>query len=195
MPRNNAIRIFIDLDGVMVNWIKDACKVVGVDMSDPTVRQLLKSDSHALETMLKCDFWEHPEVLKQVDNPQWWEELEILPWAQRLWNMAQTFGDTCILTAPSPYHSCSSGKAKWIQNTFNTKNWLIGKEKQFCANRDSILIDDFAKKIDKFKEWGGHGYLWPNALQLEDGDVSLEDTFKHLEWKLMEMTDDLYNRY
>lgn len=71
---------------------------------------------------------------------------------------------TCILSSPANADS-AAGKMIWLRNNlsdyYDNGQYLLGKAKDFCANKDSILIDDSDKNITRWKKEGGIGILYP----------------------------------
>ena len=59
-------------------------------------------------------------------------------------------------------------------------SYIFTYKKYLCASENAILIDDSQYKIDPFIEAGGQGFLWPNPLELEDGDIDGDETIKEL---------------
>lgn len=175
-------RIFIDVDGVLSFWIKAAAEVAGLDINDPEMRQRLKT-VHTIDEVTGRDFWDAHEEPKKAE---WWDALEVLPWANSLYDLCNEIAPTCILTSPGPFAGAAAGKHSWISRNFTEKHWLIGSEKYYAAHPHAILIDDYQKKLKEFKKWEGHVFEWPNPLSLLDGDVDLHDTFQSL-------TSVLYN--
>lgn len=175
------IKIFLDIDGVCVDWLDSASKLIDIDLRDKEVREKAKSGKNIFNvspfSIEEC--W---EKLSEEGN-DFWENLEPFPWMQRLFDELNKRTDNfCFLTSPSRDPYCASGKIKWMQKYFGEEfqDYLIGKHKQMCATPNSILIDDSEDKIKNFEEAGGHGFLWPHALRIEDGEIDIEDVFKDL---------------
>ena len=113
----------------------------------------------------------------------WWADMEKFSWTDDLIDLARKEADEfCILTSPSRNPVCSSGKVKWMQKQFGKtfKDFMIGSNKHICATSNSLLIDDTEKKVNEFREYGGHAFLWPHPLKLIDKDVKIEDVFQDL---------------
>ena len=171
------LTIFLDMDGVVSNWIEAGCRVCDVDIEDPEIRAKIKEEGTLDAVLDEEEYW--PKIAKQ--GQQWWANLDLLPWAKDLWDELNKLSDeVCFLTSPSSEPDCASGKVEWIKKHFDTKSFLIGSKKYLCANLNTILIDDSKKKIDKFEEYGGNVFLWPEALSLLDGDIDIEKTKKDL---------------
>jgi hypothetical protein len=174
------LRIFLDLDGVCCFWEKSAAKTLGIDLEDKKIREQVKNGKR-LESFVGGDEVMWPKIDKE--GPEWWENLEKLPWADDLIELAKSSGkDFCFLTSPSNNPDCASGKIKWIKKHLGDdfKNFLIGKQKHMCASPNSILIDDDKKKCKKFEDYGGHSFLWPHSLKLIDKDINIDEVINDL---------------
>lgn len=177
--KNKSLIIFIDVDGVLANWIKAACETCDVDFNDEKIRQDIKDNDGNIDFLMPNDkLW--PKIDKQ--GIDWWANLEVLPWAKDLYNKMKEISDEfCVLTSPSYSHYSAAGKVIWLDKNFsNNTEYLMGKNKHFCAKENAILIDDSPKNIEKFNENGGNGFLWPDPFTLEDND-NIEEVLKELD--------------
>lgn len=169
------VRIFLDMDGVVAYWEKAAAESCDIDYEDTDIREKLKGGER-LDDMVGGDDVMWPKIDKAGE--EWWQNLEKFPWADRLYEELNKLSDDfSFLTSPSSNPVCASGKIKWLQKHFGNKfkGFLIGKNKHLCAGPNTILIDDDKKKVKKFREYGGHAYLWPHPLVLLDGDKDPDD--------------------
>jgi len=170
-------RIFLDLDGVVVDWLGGSCKVTGLDIEEKDARKKLKNNDRIYNILGITE----KEMWKKIDATEnWWEDLEILPWGKKLYKVLSEVGHVCFLTSPSESSNSFSGKSKWIKNYFPKAKFLIGEAKEFCAAPNSILVDDSGHKIDTFREWKGNAFLWPNQYRIMDNEIDIDDTIKEL---------------
>jgi 5'(3')-deoxyribonucleotidase len=170
-------RIFIDLDGVLSDFEKAACKLCDLDIEDPGVREHLKSGGRIDKYVSDDDMW----AKINEEGSKFWENLELFPWAKDLYNTMKKKSDlVAFLTSPSYEPDCAAGKVKWITKNFDTTDFIITPEKHFCATPNSILIDDSQAKLDKFAKYGGNTFLWPNSLVFEDNNKNSEKVIEDL---------------
>lgn len=178
--KKDKLKVFIDLDGVCAFWEKGAAEVCGIDIEDPDIRESIKGGKR-IETFVGGDSKMWPLI--DQEGEKWWENLEKLPWTDRLIKeIKKRTGNFSFLTSPSNNPLCAAGKIKWIKKHFGEdfKDFLIGKNKHLCASSNTVLIDDDKKKCKKFEEYGGVSFLWPNPLKLIDKDIDIEEVFSDL---------------
>jgi 5'(3')-deoxyribonucleotidase len=176
--KKEGLIIFADIDGVIAFWEKSAAKILGIDLNDKQIRQEIKNGKK-IETYVGGDSVMWPKI--SAEGPHWWRDIEILPWGKKLYEELTKKTDYfCFLTSPSNNPSCAAGKVEFLQKHFgeNFKDFLIGRNKHFCASHRSLLIDDNKDKIEKFRSFGGHVYQWPNPFVFLDGD---DDSDKRIE--------------
>lgn len=182
--------IFIDMDGVITDWLTPVCSLCGIDIEDPKSRALLKMGKR-LE-----DFVGSEKVWESIDNRQyvWWEKLEKLPWADRLISFAKKHGDIAFLTSPgnlkkhpvSAANACH-GKVFWVKKNYEDIPLILTQDKHLCANDKTLLIDDSIKKINSFQKSGGHAFRWPVQYSILDKDIKIDNVFKNLEKQLAKL--------
>lgn len=172
------INIFLDLDGVICDWISAAAKTLNIDDSDPEIRDFLKSGKD-IDELFQGNIWK----LIDKEGEDWWTNLEMFPWSNKLVNsLRKESPNFAFLTSPSNNPLCGSGKIKWMKKHFGYKfkDFIITSKKYLCASKNSILIDDLGKNLSKFKKFGGHTYLWPNSYRFIDKEIDVNDTIKDL---------------
>ena len=170
--------IYIDMDGVLTAWTERACEVAGLDIEMPEIRDELKKGEYLDNIKGHGDgVWEKVTA----EGQDFWESLEPYPWAKKLYDTMQKHGEVYILTSPGVCTHAPSGKMVWIENNFgDIEKLIICKDKYRCATKNSILIDDSHKKIDAFRDAGGHAFLWPNFCSLQDEDINVDETIDKL---------------
>jgi len=174
--------IFIDMDGVISYWMKDACKLCGVDLDDKEIRDKLKSGIRLEDMGIVSD--EEMWSLITEEGEDFWANLELFPWSKELVRRMEKLGDVFFLTSPGSCIHSPSGKMEWIKEHFGIeymKKTIITKHKYMCAAPNRVLIDDEKNKVQKFREFGGHAFIWPDCLCLLDGDKDVNGVTDKLE--------------
>jgi len=171
--------IFLDIDGVCSDWDSAAYSLFDIDIKDEKIREEIKKGKR-LEEFLE----DENEMWKEIDKAgeKWWANLELLPWANKLYDFCKSKTENvCFLTSPSNHPNCVAGKVKWINKHFSTRDFIITPRKEFCARKNTLLIDDSQSKIDKFKEFGGKAFKWPHLFSIKDGDITVEDLMNSID--------------
>lgn len=153
--RSEDIHIFLDLDGVLANFVGGVEEEFDADLSNLDHWGIWKSldiSSH--------DFWN-----KLRDNPRFWFDLEPYPWARDLVNLCleKSKGNTTIVTSPDMTAHTYGQKAAWIMKFYPglARKFFVGPEKHLLAQPDRILIDDADSNIEKFHKAGGRTITFP----------------------------------
>jgi len=158
------MRILLDLDGVVVDFVGGACKAHG--RSSPYAAGPPSSD--LAECYWMPDLWEMPidEFWKPMEDPKFWEGLEFMPDGLEILKACEEVvgkENVCLLTNPTKGSGPVVGKINWIEENlpeYRDRN-LIGKPKEFCAHAGSVLVDDSNHNIDTFEEAGGMVIMVP----------------------------------
>ncbi len=160
------MRILLDMDGVMIDFVSAACKAFGA-----------KPDSERMKEGFERGEWNINKLFDPpVSNNQFWKEInEIgesfwtnmmpLPWLTKLIHLVEEYAgeDWYIVTSPSKHPSSYSGKVWWLKERFGQDfdRIVLTKHKHLLANRDTVLIDDKESTISKFRECNGEAILFP----------------------------------
>lgn len=175
-------KIFLDLDGVVVDWLGGSLKVCGFSADDAGIRKHLR-EGGMIDDVL-------PGGRKQLTSavnaagPAFWTDLEFLPWGRQLVALAQSFKEThdfAFLTSPGKFPLAAQGKVAWLLAHYPEESIIICRDKHLCASSAALLIDDADYQIQPFTRNGGRGYLWPNQYSLQDGYDAVEDHLLVLE--------------
>jgi len=188
------IRAFIDLDGVLSDWLKGCCEVCEIDAESKEFRDATKAGIEVPDiksnNITQAEMW---DKIVEIGS-SWWEKLDRLPWADELLDMVGKYGEVAFLSSPGSLNKfpksvaeACKGKMEWIYKHFKDVPVILCQAKYLCASPNSILIDDSAKKVDEFIDYGGKAFLWPNQYKIMDGDVELDDVFEKLDSKIKNM--------
>lgn len=172
----NTYQIFLDLDGVCVNWNKGY--IESLTTRDPQIIEetgydIVKDSPWIFEDKLYDYFIKKGESLQKARNKakerfwshidgdfDWWVNLEWMSDGRELLNYCidlknkDIIKQLNILTSPSEDPVCEPGKRKWldkhnITNVFDNI-YVFKKKYMYAKGSYDILIDDTHKKIH---EW------------------------------------------
>ena len=158
-------KCFLDLDGVLVDFVAGLGKFAGVE----------------LDPFPYPGCWDFVDKLG-VENL--WDQLDADFWANLDWTkdgrtllemVEEIFGcnDVYICTSATNNPTSYVGKYRWMEqhmpNYLSADHLIFARSKHALASPQSILIDDRDKSIDKFNLAGGHGVLVPAPWNREHG--------------------------
>lgn len=167
------IRTYIDLDGVLVNFLKSACKYFNVPYpeNEVTVKNTFLTDHYGIPKA---------EIDNLRDNYDWWINLEKYFWTDNLLKFCQNNSNKLfILTKPMDHGECYKAKYDWCLKNLNVqKNQIIITEvpKWYFASDNYILIDDKPQIIHNWKEYGGIGYNWTELIMPDSSVIDFKNT-------------------
>lgn len=175
------MKIFLDLDGVIVDWDRGVIEWFGLNATHDDITHW--GSMYELSGMTEHDFWE------DLATPLFWENLMFTPIAFDLLKLL-TIWKPCLLTSPAM--KTAGWRQNWIQKNlpsyFHSKRYLIGPGKQYCASPDAILIDDYEENIKLFESWGGRGLLFPQPWNYLRDIKTKQDKLDYVEKQLRKLT-------
>ena len=155
-------RCLLDMDGVIVDFLAGMVRLHGRPNPylDPT------NHGKFFNTLWGMS---HEECWGLVDaaGVHFWEHLPKTPDADQIVDMVVgRFGveNTAILTSPKfGGTACIEGKSRWIKAYYPDllPNMIFTSAKQFCANQESVLVDDQDNNVNAFLAGGGQAVLVP----------------------------------
>lgn len=133
--------IFIDLDGVLVDFDRGYQELTGI-----TTQQ---ADTNGVKA-----FW---EPLTKA-GAKFWITLNWMSDGKQLWDYIKKY-NPILLSAPSREESSKLGKRVWVKRELPNVKLILkpASQKQQYASPTSILIDDRQKNIDQWEAAGGIG--------------------------------------
>ena len=170
--------IFLDLDGVCANFVDSAIVANKLEFSHDDVTEY---GFWSLAGISSNQFW------KAIDShPNFWEGMASYPWFERLKEMVGQY-EFHVCTSPSKSPSCFSGKATWIADNFGSqfRDFFLTPQKHLLAGPNRILIDDSDDKIQRFRNHGGHGILFPQPWNENRRSVDYRLEFVETELEVM----------
>lgn len=163
--------IFLDMDGVLVDFIGGACEVH-------------KRDRETVDCWdFMVDKWgmTHDEFWEPINNlgSDFWSHLAPYPWCYDLVDLVESTGkDFYFCTTPSRSPDSLKGKLEWLQEHMGSRvrNWIMTTDKHLLAKKGRTLIDDSMDNCSKFSQYGGNIICFPRPWNFNNG---VEDGFAH----------------
>jgi len=154
LENQNKYKIFVDLDGVMVDFSKFAEEKIGHHPKD-----------WELDRNVKKSFWKGVDKWVK-DGNKFFEIMDPMSDADDLWKYIAKYHPT-ILSATGHVKHAEAEKRAWVHNHLGKDVPVIltfaalDKAKHAAPNR--ILIDDREKAIEPWRQRGGIGILHTSA--------------------------------
>lgn len=157
--------IYLDLDGVCVDFTRGAIIAHGYDPNDVLARWANHHQGEFFPYKVlglgMDEFWDHLASLGET----FWIDLEPYPWFEELYSRLGELGHVVFCTSSTRAPSCLSGKLHWLQARFGVEfqDYILTAHKDRLAHSQAYLIDDFDRNVDKFTARGGVGVLFPRC--------------------------------
>ena len=148
------LKLFVDLDGVLCDWEK-AFRDLG-----PEITKGLEGQEYE-DKYGRDELW---KVISGEGKLEFWSEMPWMKDGKKLWNYIKEFKPT-ILTTPAKSQVSKDGKKIWINRELGEDiPFILAKDKWKYADINSVLIDDYDKKINNWVDKGdGIGILHTSA--------------------------------
>lgn len=154
---NKAV-IYLDLDGVLADFVGAAMKAHGQYIPRPDVRWDFYNQFDP--PMSEADFWK-PLGFDFWNGIQWTNEGK--KFLERLEKVNKN--RIVLMTSPCDTPGGVEGKIAWIRREmpeFATgRRFFIGSPKDLAAGPSKLLIDDNDSNVEKFRAEGGSAVLIP----------------------------------
>lgn len=171
--RNMIKRIFLDMDGVLCNFVHAVSNLFG--MTEEELYRKWEPGVYDVCNPLGISDEEMWKVI-ETQGKGHWANLKPFSWTQELWELCNSYAPTVILTSPSRDPQCLAGKVEWMNEHLGNgepfRKFLIGPVKEFCAAPGHILIDDSGEKCSEFYAGGGFPITFPQIWNIKYNEVN-----------------------
>lgn len=154
------MRIFLDLDGVLANFVRGAAPLFGREHDE-----LVAGWPAGEYDMTKVLGITEDEFFFEIHaaGADFWADLPPYPYAMDLVHFCRDLAPTYILTRPTACGSSLAGKLRWMQRHFGPDfiDYAITWKKELCAGPEAVLVDDHAVNCTKFADGGGTAIVFP----------------------------------
>jgi 5'(3')-deoxyribonucleotidase len=149
-------RIFIDMDGVLADFISSAMAVHGATYDAITYPRMEWSIAKVLG-ITEDEFWEKIDEMA----PDFWPHIPPYEWMELLVDTAATIAPIALLSTPSLHPSCHYGKRQWVDKHLPGVELILCKSKFLLSKPGRVLIDDNDGNCAKWEAEGGTAMLFP----------------------------------
>lgn len=164
------MRLFIDIDEVLADFVGGACKAHGVPLElmrahqVPGTWDISKALRHAKN--VPAHKWDMDAFWQPMRTTEFWQSLNWTEHGKQLLEYIKPrFGNNWwLLSAPNHCHTSYNGKVAWIKAEFGATfdRFILTPHKELLAQPGTILIDDRPANLDKWTKAGGTSILYPN---------------------------------
>ena len=183
------LEIYVDMDGVCVDFISAALTVHGLE-PEPVFALWAEEFSgefypHRVMGISREDFWS--KLVPKGED--FWMNLPPYPWYAELFESLETFGRVIYCTSPTRDPACVSGKMRWLQNQHGVafRDFIFTAHKDRLAHPGAVLIDDYEVNTGSFSRRGGHSILFP---QFWNSNAGIEDRLNYVTTQLHHLSDE-----
>ena len=169
-----ASRLYVDMDGVLVDFVKGAAKYFKITFADTNRSAYGISGSEFLT------LWEGPKGWRQLKKhwPTFWMDLDPEPASSQLLKLVLPHHPAVLTAIPKGWPSSAVGKR--IGGQRHMPNWgrhpheefhavARSQKRQYAKQADGtphLLIDDCDKNIAEWRSAGGIGLLYGGRTSL-----------------------------
>lgn len=156
--------IFLDMDGVLCDFVSAAFSANGVTFDPETYPR----GEFACERVIGCtsrEFW------RRIDfaGESFWENLDPYPWAVPLFKELTHIGEVIIATSPSNSPASYAGKQRWLRRMgMDHVQSMFGSRKSLMSKPGRTLVDDGVHNTGPWEREGGRAVLIPQPWNYAD---------------------------
>lgn len=171
------IRILVDKDCVLADFVGRTASLWGRTFAD--LKPHWPAGHYGMEYVLARALGWYDTTPAGQDAPtfagrMWerigedvgfWARLPVLPWANELMDLVRSrTDDWWIVTSPSRCPRCIPEKQEWCRRFFGVPYFdrmIPTGYKHLLANPNTVLIDDYDRNVESFRNEGGRALLFP----------------------------------
>ena len=163
-------RCFLDLDGVLVDFLRGALEACGAaDMDYPKGQYWIEE----VLGVTRADMWS-----RFGDLERFFADLKWHRDGPEIWRLAQVYyggdGGLWLLSTPHDGGEGTFGKMQWVERNLGaawTRRLILAWDKTACAAPSSLLVDDCPGNVDSWRACGGRAVLVPRIYNPAEGDA------------------------
>jgi 5'(3')-deoxyribonucleotidase len=146
--------IYVDMDGVIANWVGRVLEVMGSPLKDHDI------DTWDVEGKIGVT---REQLWGKIQGAEFWENLDPYPWFRELWAAVEVHGRPVILSSPGPAPGAAAGKVAWLHKHLGPdfNDWVLTNRKHYVTKPGQILIDDSDRNCSQWDRHEGRSILFP----------------------------------
>lgn len=146
------MRLYLDMDGVCVNFVEGFFRLLGWEVAEALSRW--RPGDHYFESLGLSQEFIHQQIAQA--GAAFWENLD--PYPGTLEHIRRWLaGGALLLSAPTPDPGAVAGKIAWIHRHLPgyEDRYILTRHKEDLAQTDRLLVDDADHNVDSFRQSGG----------------------------------------
>lgn len=185
----NDLELYLDLDGVCVDLLSSALKILNIDIKNVTMKGWRIEQWQGVNVS-EYEFW---TAIDKVGH-SFWENLSMFNYTLEMVRHFQSLQCPlyfCTSQCRDPF--CSSGKMAWIEKHFPEmrRNVFLTPQKHKLAAPNRILIDDKTSNIQKWREAGGIGVLFPQPYNSSISNYGTRKSFEIVKKEVDKVVEEI----
>jgi 5'(3')-deoxyribonucleotidase len=165
-------RIFVDMDGVLTDFVGSVCKLFNYNDAWPY-------GEYDINKVIGQSIWPRLEQ----EGRKFWSEMDKTDECNDLMSML-VGKDYYICTSPTMDPQSAAGKLEWLRkyfpHAFKNRRFVITPWKHFLTGTGNVLIDDSDDQIASWKKAGGIGILLPRPWNALHGETDTLGALQYL---------------
>lgn len=172
MAAMNISAIYLDLDGVLVDFVGGVFRAFGVegtakhenvrgwDEIPAEVTRALREQGRLLSAGAITD----AAMWRQIEGAAFWANLDWLAHGRELLAVVEETGLPLVfMSAPCRDPFSAAGKLQWLEQHVpsGVRRYALTPCKHHMAHRGALLIDDGEHNVEAFRKHDGKAFLWP----------------------------------
>lgn len=161
------VTVFIDLDGVCVDWLGAMRESAGLPES--AYDGFRKNPASLIPGVLDAIYGGRPafEKMMQSRPASFWSDLKSFAWEKSLIAKMRLHFPIAFLTSPGVSPASAEGKLNWRNRNYPDIPIIITRDKYLAASPTKVLIDDDLGQLARFERAGGRAIQWSCQFALE----------------------------
>lgn len=187
-------QLFLDVDGVLADWLKATFELRGVRYPDYTNGEWPYKRGPEGWYFYREEGWTSTQLFAGQASREFWKNFKWTPDGKDILAICEKFfdGNICLLTAPYEGDGVVDGRKDWIKREMPgyMDRTLVGKCKEAIpvGNPNAILVDDWEENILSWRRAGGTGILLPRPYNSNEHLTHRGGSAQWLESQLNNLT-------
>ena len=157
--------VFIDMDGVTVDWLTGVTVALGKSMD---IYQPYQTSSEGLSWDTPVKLLGEPAISRLMTSSEnFWSSLQPFDWTAELIQKVSSRYRVVFLSKPAGIPAAAAGKLIWCNRYYPNIELILCNHKGIVASANKYLIDDDVRQTIGFANECGHTWLFDQQFKLQ----------------------------